>query len=144
MAPIKDNSEFEDDMMEDLGLEPGEEGDVSDVDLAYDEGEELIISDEIEPEEPFPSVLFMGISKPKTDDEWIALLQSAQSEGVPIYSIAETYQEGNLIKHPIFGLGVVTKVRTPRKMEVIFKDSEGNIVKKLMAMNISDVASSGT
>lgn len=138
MAPIKDDNDLED-MMEELDMEPDEEeAIVSDVDLVYDEGEELIMSDEIEPEdEPLPSVLFLGISKPKTDEEWFALLQNAQPEGVPSYSISETYNEGNLIKHPLFGLGVVAKIRTPKKMEVIFKDSEGNMIKKLMAMNIS-------
>jgi len=139
MSPIKDESDFED-MMDDLELVPDEEeeeaAEVSEIDLPYDEGEELIISDEIEPEEPLPSVLFTGISRPKTHEEWFALLQNAQAEGIPTYSISETYQEGNLIRHPLFGLGVVTKVRTNRKMEVIFKDSEGNMVKKLMAMNI--------
>lgn len=138
MTPIKDESDLED-MMEDLDVEPDEEETgVSEVDLVYDEGEELIMSDEIEAEdEPLPSVLFMGISRPKNDEEWFALLQEAQSDGVPSYSISESYNEGNLIKHPVFGLGVVAKVRTPKKMEVIFRDSEGNMLKKLMAMNIS-------
>ncbi|MGC8719605.1 MAG: hypothetical protein ACP5TY_06315 [Thermodesulforhabdaceae bacterium] len=137
MVPIKDDSELEE-MMEDLELDSDdEESVVPDVELVYDEGEELIMSDEIEPEEePLPSVLF-GISRPKTDEEWFALLQNAQTEGIPLYSISESYQEGNLINHPLFGVGVVAKVRTPRKMEVIFKDKEGKMVKKLMAMNIS-------
>lgn len=136
MAPIKDDSELED-MMEDLELDSDEEeAVVPEVELVYDEGEELIMSDEVEAEEePLPSVL-LGISRPKTDEEWFSLLQNAQTEGVPLYSISESYQEGNLINHPVFGLGVVAKVRTPRKMEVVFKDSEGKMMKKLMAMNI--------
>ncbi|MCX7821992.1 MAG: hypothetical protein N2260_00950 [Syntrophobacterales bacterium] len=139
MTPIKDDNDLEE-MIEDLNMEADEEEAIVSevVDIVYDEGEELIMSDEIETEdEPLPSVLFMGISKPKSDEEWFALLQNAQPEGVPLYSISESYSEGNLIKHPLFGFGVVAKVRTPKKMEVIFKDSEGNMVKKLMAMNIS-------
>jgi hypothetical protein len=37
-----------------------------------------------------------------------------------------------LIMHPVLGLGVVSKVITPKKMEVIFENS-----KKLMAMNMT-------
>ncbi len=139
---LKDDENFMED--EDIeGIEPDEMAVSEDVELIdYDEDEELIITDDLaEIEEEVydsPSVLFMGTSKPKTDEEWHELLLNASSENVPQYSIKDSYKEGDLILHPIFGLGVVSKVRTPKKMEVIFTNEEKAIVKKLMAMNIQN------
>jgi hypothetical protein len=108
----------------DLGFDQGEELDFAgDEDLLMEEGEE----DEI-----LPSVLYKGVSRPKTDDDWRQLLMEASREGVPTYLMTETYKEGGLILHPHFGLGVVSKVISARKMEVIYENS-----KKLMAMNVT-------
>jgi hypothetical protein len=82
-------------------------------------------------EDMLPSVLYKGITKPKTDEDWRQLLLDASRDGVPAYKISDSYREGALLLHQDFGLGVVTKVISPRKMEVIFENS-----KKLMAMNI--------
>ena len=59
-------------------------------------------------------------------------LLDASREGAPAYKITDAYKEGALLVHPQFGLGVVSKVISTRKMEVIFESS-----KKLMAMNVS-------
>ncbi len=134
MTPMKD-----DDFIEEMDAD---ESAIGDADLEYDEDEEMIISDEIEVEEDvLPSVLMTGISRPKTDEEWYELLRNATREGlpegVPEYAITNSYEEGGLIVHPLFGPGVVAKVKTSRKMEVIFHNREtGEMVKKLMAMNI--------
>lgn len=108
--------------------------------LEYDQGDELdfageddlLIEDVDEEEELIPSVLYKGVSRPKTDDDWRQLLMEASREGVPEYRITDAYHDGDLIVHPSFGLGVVSKVVPPRKMEVIFEKS-----KKLMAMNVT-------
>jgi hypothetical protein len=108
--------------------------------LEYDQGDELdfageddlLIEDVDEEEELIPSVLYKGVSRPKTDDDWRQLLMEASKEGVPEYKITDAYQDGDLIVHASFGLGVVSKVVPPRKMEVIFEKS-----KKLMAMNVT-------
>ncbi|SFM90254.1 hypothetical protein [Thermodesulforhabdus norvegica] len=108
-----------------------------DVELQYDEEEELLLDDDVEVEldEEVPSVLIDGIEKPQTEDDWRALLKEAKSDGtaesVPEYRISDSYKEGDLIMHPIFGLGVVSKTITPRKMEVVFEND-----KKLLAMNV--------
>lgn len=108
----------------DLGFDQGEELDFAgDEDLLMEEGEE---------DELLPSVLYKGVSRPKTDEDWRQLLLEASREGVPTYLMTETYKEGGLILHPQFGLGVVSKVISARKMEVIYENS-----KKLMAMNVT-------
>ena len=110
--------------------------------LEYDQGDELdfteeedILIDEGDDEDVIPSVLYKGVSRPKTDEDWRQLLMEASGEGVPEYHMKDTHREGDLVVHPIFGLGVVSKVNSPRKMEVIFETS-----KKLMAMNIAPPA----
>lgn len=95
----------------------------SDEDLLLDEGDE---------EDILPSVLYKGMSRPKTEDDWRQLLLEASQEGVPPYSYSDSYAEGALIKHDAFGLGVVSKVISPRKVEIIFETS-----RKLMAMNVA-------
>lgn len=108
--------------------------------MEFDQGEELdfggdddlLLDDNDEDEDMAPSVLYKGVSRPKTDEDWRQLLLEASREEVPEYQIANAYREGDLIVHSQFGFGVVSKVNSPRKMEVIFENS-----KKLMAMNIS-------
>jgi hypothetical protein len=122
-----DDDQLMDDFDEDSSLEfeQGEELDFAgEDDLLLEEGEE--------DEDLSPSVLYKGVSRPKTDDDWRQLLMEAKSDGVPEYQLAGNYREGELLSHSRFGLGVVTKVITPRKIEVIFETS-----KKLMAMNVA-------
>lgn len=112
----------------------------TDNNLDYDQSEELdftgeddlLTEGEEEDEEVTPSVLYKGVSRPKTDEDWRELLLEASPEGVPEYAISDSYHDGDLIMHPRFGIGVISKVITTRKMEVIFETS-----KKLMAMNIA-------
>jgi len=110
-----------------------------DTGLEYDQGDELdfageddILLEETDEEDLAPSVLYKGVSKPKTDDDWRQLLMEASREGVPEYRLTDGYRDGDLVIHPAFGLGVVSKVISPKKMEVIYEAS-----KKLMAMNIT-------
>jgi hypothetical protein len=108
----------------DLGFDQGDELDFAgDEDLMIEEGEE---------DDMLPSVLYKGVSRPKTDEDWRQLLLEASREGVPTYFMSDSYKEGGLINHPQFGLGVVSKVISARKMEVIFETS-----KKLMAMSVT-------
>lgn len=107
-----------------LGFDQGDELDFT--------GEEDLLLEEGDDEDLMPSVLYKGVSRPKTDDDWRQLLMDASREGVPEYNMADTYREGDLIAHPNFGLGVVSKIISPRKAEVIYEAS-----KKLMAMNFT-------
>ncbi|OIP97768.1 MAG: hypothetical protein AUK55_03960 [Syntrophobacteraceae bacterium CG2_30_61_12] len=101
----------------------------SELDPELDFDDEELIEDE---EDATPSVLFKGANKPKSEDEWRQLLLEASREGVPEYLIGGSYAEGDLLMHPKFGLGVVSKILTPRKMEVVF-----DLSKKLMVMGIA-------
>lgn len=100
------------------------------LDFAGDE--DLLLEEGEDEEDLVPSVLYKGVSRPKTDDDWRQLLLEASRENVPTYQLAEMYRDGMLIIHPQFGLGVVAKVISPHKIEVIFETS-----KKLMAMNLT-------
>jgi hypothetical protein len=127
---VKKNIE-DDPIIEEFDDDGGLEFDQQDeLDFAADD--DLLIDDGDEEEEIVPSVLYKGVSRPKTDDDWRQLLMEASREGVPAYQLSDTYREGMLILHPLFGLGVVIKVISTRKMEVIFESS-----KKLMAMNFT-------
>jgi len=91
-----------------------------------------LLDDVDEEDEIGPSVLYKGVSRPKTEDDWRQLLMEANKESVPSYQLTEVYREGDLVIHREFGFGVVSKVISPRKIEVIFENS-----KKLMAMNVT-------
>jgi hypothetical protein len=127
---VKKNIE-DDPIIEEFDDDGGLEFDQQDeLDFATDE--DLLIDDGEEEEDIVPSVLYKGVSRPKTDDDWRQLLMEASREGVPAYQLSDSYRDGMLIQHPLFGLGVVIKVISTRKMEVIFESS-----KKLMAMNFA-------
>ncbi|MHC1724783.1 MAG: hypothetical protein AB9866_01970 [Syntrophobacteraceae bacterium] len=114
-----------DDFEEDSGLEFEQS---EELDFA---GEDDLLLEDGDDDEELPSVLYKGITRPKTEEDWRQLLLEASKDGVPEYRIMDTYRDGSLLTHPDFGLGVVSKVISPRKMEVIFESS-----KKLMAMNV--------
>lgn len=115
-----------DDFEDDSGLEFEQ---TEELDFAGEE--DLLLEETDDDEEIVPSVLYKGISRPKTDEDWRQLLLEASKDGVPEYSISDSYKEGALLLHPAFGIGVVSKLIAARKMEVIFASS-----KKLMAMNV--------
>ncbi len=121
-----DNDQMMDDFEEDSGLE-FEQTD----ELDFTGEDDLLLDESEDDEDMLPSVLYKGITRPKTEEDWRQLLLEASRDGVPEYKITDTFREGALLLHPAFGLGVVSKVISPRKMEVIFESS-----KKLMAMNV--------
>ena len=118
-------------MMDDFEDDSGLEFEQSD-ELDFAGEDDLLLEEGDEDEDLLPSVLYKGITRPKTDEDWRQLLLDASREGVPAYKISDNYREGALLLHQTFGIGVVTKLISPRKMEVIFESS-----KKLMAMNIA-------
>ena len=118
-------------MMDDFEDESGLEFEQTD-ELDFAGEEDLLLEETDEDDDIVPSVLYKGISRPKTDEDWRQLLLEAGKEGVPEYNIVDGYKEGALLRHPSFGIGVVAKLISSRKMEVIFESS-----KKLMAMNVA-------
>ena len=116
--------EYDDDQSMDLD-DQGEE-------LDFGGEDELLLDDSEEDDDLAPSVLYKGVSRPKTEDDWRQLLIEANKDAVPTYQLSDSYREGDLVNHVQFGFGVVSKMISPRKIEVVFEDS-----KKLLAMNIS-------
>lgn len=129
MPKDMDGDQMMDDFEDDSGLEFEQTDELDftgDDDLLLEEGDD---------DDELPSVLYKGITRPKTEEDWRQLLLEASREGVPEYKISDTYRDGALLMHPTFGLGVVSKIISPRKMEVVFENS-----RKLMAMNIMSKA----
>ena len=63
--------------------------------------------------------------KPKTtrsEKQWQSLLEDVDSAAAVPYSMQTPVRDGDLIKHPSFGLGKVISVTKPNKMEVCFQD----------------------
>jgi len=52
--------------------------------------------------------------------EWETLRPTLQAETARPYAMDGTYKSGNIVAHPLFGLGVVRSV-VPGKMEVLFE-----------------------
>ncbi len=75
-----------------------------------------------------PSVLYKGVSRPKTDDDWRQLLLEASRENVPTYQLAEMYREGMLSITPVRSGGCGQVISPTRS-----KSSSNE--QKLMAMN---------
>jgi len=59
--------------------------------------------------------------------EWKRLRPNMNSAKATDYSMAATYKVKTLIKHPLFGLGLVQRVVGSQKVEILFEDG-----KKLM------------
>lgn len=69
-------------------------------------------------------------SKKTITDEWNELVTTLESSKVFDYKMSGDYKENCLIKHPTFGLGVVTKRINSCRAEVLFENEL-----KLMAIN---------
>jgi len=54
--------------------------------------------------------------------EWEELQPEMDTAKAVEYSMDESYKVGALIKHPVFGVGLVQRQGGPRKIEVLFED----------------------
>ncbi len=66
----------------------------------------------------------------KSSKDWQKYINQVDMSQAKNYSIHDKYEKGDLISHEKFGVGIVCKILTPKKMEVFFEDG-----RKLMAMN---------
>ena len=90
-----DSDRMMDDFEDDSGLEFEQ---TDELDFAGED--DLLLEDGEEDEDLLPSVLYKGITRPKTDDDWRQLLLDASREGVPAYKISDSYREGALLHAP--------------------------------------------
>ena len=75
-----------DQMMDDFEEESGLEFEQTDeLDFAGDD--DLLLEEGDDDEDMLPSVLYKGITRPKTDEDWRQLLLDASRDGVPAYKI---------------------------------------------------------
>lgn len=56
--------------------------------------------------------------------EWKTLRPNMNSDKAMDYSMTAAFKVKNLIKHPVFGLGLVQRVVGPQKVEVLFEDGK--------------------
>src|SRR5512134_1437279 len=104
--PDMDDEQMMDEFDDESNVSYDEQGD----ELDFASEDDLLGEDLEEDEDLGPSVLYKGVSRPKTDEDWRQLLMEASREGVPEYRLGDTYHDGALIMHPVFGFGVVSKV----------------------------------
>ena len=57
-------------------------------------------------------------------NEWAKFGMATNNENVKDYSMDKEYRVKAVIKHPVFGLGLVQRVVGDRKMEVLFEDGK--------------------
>ncbi len=56
--------------------------------------------------------------------EWESLRTDMDEERAIPYDIDGKFKAGDLVKHPVFGFGVVKTVIVPNKMEILFRDGK--------------------
>ncbi|KAF0219461.1 MAG: hypothetical protein FD174_1921 [Geobacteraceae bacterium] len=54
-------------------------------------------------------------------EEWESLRPTMEKERAIAYDMNGVYRAHDLVEHPVFGLGVVTRVVGPSKVEVLFQ-----------------------
>ncbi len=100
--------------------------------LKDDDVSEEIVDDELLEFETLVSSAekALEIKDIKNSKDWKKYITQVDTSQAKNYSIHDRYEKGDLISHEKFGLGIVCKILTPKKMEVFFEDG-----RKLMAMN---------
>ena len=59
---------------------------------------------------------------------WGEVIADVDSEIVPLYSVRDTYTEGDIINHASFGLGYISERVSDTKLEAIFEDGQRILV----------------
>jgi hypothetical protein len=59
---------------------------------------------------------------------WVDAMSQLNLQGARLYTPADTYSEGDVLDHPVFGYGCVTEVVSDTKMEALFKDGQRILV----------------
>ena len=54
--------------------------------------------------------------------EWAELMSTKDASTAKAYSVKNEYVVGDIVKHPVFGNGIVRKIVFPNKMEIIFEE----------------------
>jgi hypothetical protein len=65
---------------------------------------------------------------PKPERDYATLLRSRDPGTARGYATTERFKENELIKHPTFGLGLVTALKDANKIEVLFPDGSKTLI----------------
>ena len=84
-----------------------------------DSAEEAAVADAV-PRKRLPS-------KPNWEDA-MARASDADLANCRPYSIRDTYEEGDIVSHPVFDIGIVTELLPDNKVEIIFKEPPPRIL----------------
>lgn len=69
-----------------------------------------------------------AVVAPSFADEFARMTQNRELVGQTLYSTKATYATDDLVSHPLFGLGLVTKVRDT-KVDIHFRDKGPKVLK---------------
>jgi hypothetical protein len=83
-------------------------------------GEHQFRSPEVSPDRPLRTI---GSTVPR-QEVWSDSCAGTKGEGAKNYSMEESYKIKSLIRHPIFGIGLVQRIVGERKIEVLFEDGK--------------------
>jgi len=67
-----------------------------------------------------------GAAKPVRD--YASLLRSRDPSTARAYLLTERFKDGELIRHPTFGLGLVMALKDANKIEVMFTDGSKTLI----------------
>lgn len=85
-----------------------------------DVAEESAVTEAAAPRKKLPS-------KPGWEDA-MARASDADLANCRPYSIRDTYEEGDIVSHPVFDIGIVTELLPDNKVEIIFKEPPPRIL----------------
>ena len=70
------------------------------------------------------------ITRRRGKKDWATLISKIEDDQIVDYDINKDYSEIEAIQHKTFGVGVITKILTDNKIEVVFEEN-----KKILAQN---------
>lgn len=65
---------------------------------------------------------------PKPERDYATLLRNRDPATARGYATTERFKDGELIRHPTFGLGLVTALKDTNKIEVLFPDGSKTLI----------------
>ncbi len=69
---------------------------------------------------PKPRAKKAGTAKVAVEEEWARLMRENSGKPIKDYGSDLSFANGDRLKHPVFGEGIVTRQIYPRKMEICF------------------------
>ncbi|GLI38068.1 hypothetical protein KI811_09195 [Geobacter hydrogenophilus] len=59
---------------------------------------------------------------PKGPSEWELSIEGVDPDTATPYAMDRPFRTGEVVSHPVFGIGIVVTVTKPNKVEILFKD----------------------